>query len=63
MSANSASSTANQQTAVYDPDLWRKGYADCKEEMCELLEGYVPEDLVGTYYRYFLSPLHDTDDV
>lgn len=37
----------------YDPDLWRKGYADCKEEVCEMLNGTLPKDLVGTYYRYF----------
>lgn len=30
---------------------WRAGYVNCKEELCEILQGEVPEDLVGTLFR------------
>lgn len=32
-------------------NAWRKGFVDCKEELCEVLSDKVPVDLVGTYYR------------
>lgn len=35
----------------YDLELWRKGFTDCKNEVCEYLNGSLPLDLVGTYYR------------
>lgn len=36
---------------VYDADLWRKSYVDTKDEVCEVMDGDVPKDLVGTFYR------------
>lgn len=38
-----------------DSDTWRNGYANTNEEVCDVLVGTVPGDLVGTYYRYAIE--------
>jgi hypothetical protein len=36
----------------YIAQLWRDGYQNCGPEVCEVLSGNIPTDLVGSYFRY-----------
>lgn len=49
---SSHNSAMPMNIVIEDTNLWRKGYVNCDEEVCELLNGPVPSDLTGTYYRY-----------
>lgn len=35
----------------YDVDSWRAGFSTCEEEICTVLDGSVPLDIEGTYFR------------
>lgn len=47
--------TSNVKLDKADSDTWRNGYANTNEEVCDVLVGTVPGDLVGTYYRYAIE--------
>lgn len=36
---------------TYDLQAWKLGFSTCESETCEVLEGAMPSDLEGTYFR------------
>ena len=35
----------------YDMEAWKNGFSSCDTETCVLLEGVIPTDIEGTYFR------------
>ena len=46
---SSVSTKTNDLT--YDLASWKNGFTTCEKEICEVLDGSVPVDLEGTYFR------------
>ena len=50
-SVSAVTSERTPLTQGFDQEAWERGYTSCKEELVKELEGFLPKDIEGTFFK------------